>query len=270
MKFLLSQIAIVFTTALAMCSSPGVSENSEIGEASDMELEYVANPAENTPSISISDRKIIRNGFIQFNTNGIAESEAFLKKEVAQLSGYVADESSTSYGERSEKRMTIRVPADQFDLLLEKIQSHALKVDNMNVSSEDVTSEYIDVNARMQTKKELESRYRELLQKSNNVQEILQVERELANVRGEIESMQGRLNYLSNQSKMSTLEVTFYIESPEDFGFMSKLGQGLKNGFKNLQWFVIFLVNLWPFILGLGVLLFFLIRKKKTPPPPMK
>ncbi len=222
------------------------------------------------PPTEFTDRKIIREGDLYFECRDILETETFLKSEVKTAKGYISNESSNSYGERSEKRLSIRIPSDQLDSLLEKIQAHAVRIENTNIRSEDVTEQYIDVEARLKTKKELEIRYLSLLQQAKNVDEILQIERELANIRGEIESMQGRLNYLKDRTSMSTLNVTFFVEGEKAFGFTSKLGQGIQNGWTNLQWFIVFLVNLWPFFLILGVVLFIVLRRKKKTPPPMK
>ena len=222
------------------------------------------------PPTEFTDRKIIREGDLYFECRDILETETFLKSEVKTAKGYISNESSNSYGERSEKRLSIRIPSDQLDSLLEKIHAHAVRIENTNIRSEDVTEQYIDVEARLKTKKELEIRYLSLLQQAKNVDEILQIERELANIRGEIESMQGRLNYLKDRTSRSTLNVTFFVEVEKAFGFTSKLGQGIQSGWTNLQWFIVFLVNLWPFFLILGVVLFIVLRRKKTPPPPMK
>lgn len=216
-----------------------------------------------------TERKVIREGEIYFECRDVQETETFLKNEVKNVKGYISNESANSYGERTERHLSIRVPSDQLDGLIEKIQSHAVRIENTNIRSEDVTEQFIDVEARLKTKKELETRYLSLLQQAKNVDEILRIERELSNIRGEIESFQGRLKYLSDQTSMSTLNVTFFVEGQREFGFIAKLTQGIKNGWTNLQWFIVFLVNLWPFFLVFGVVLFVILRSKKNPPPSM-
>lgn len=225
---------------------------------------------ETTEDTDISDRKIIREGEIYFESREIQETEAFLKSEVKAAKGFIANESENSYEDRTEKRLSIRIPSDQLDPLVEKIHTHALRIENITIRSEDVTEQYIDVEARLKTKKALENRYTELLNLARNVDEILQLERELANVRGEIESMQGRLNYLKDRVDLSTLTISFFVENEKEFGFPSKAIDSLKNGWTNLQWFFIFILNLWPFFLIAGGLLFWLLKRKKTPPPPMR
>ena len=114
---------------------------------------------------------------------------------------------------------------------------------------QDVSEEFIDHEARLRTKKEVESRYREILKQAKTVQEILSVETEIGNIRSEIESIEGRLKYLSDQVSMSTLNITYYQKTGTDFGFASKFVQALKSGWDILLIFIIGIVNLWPFII---------------------
>ncbi|MBN7809645.1 DUF4349 domain-containing protein [Algoriphagus sp. H41] len=270
MKLLLLKLPILFGFIVAAC---GTQNSTDLAVESVASFEEVADPAQSGQSgeeMPLAERKVIREGEIYFECSDIQETSTFLRNEVSASKGYISNESSDSYGERTERRMSVRIPSDQLDGLLQKIQSHAVHIESMNIRSEDVTEQYIDVEARLKTKKELETRYMELLKQARNVEEILGLERELANVRGEVESMQGRLNYLGDRVALSTLTVSFYVEEAREFGFLKKATEGIGAGWENLQWFVVFLINLWPFVLFFGVLLFWLLRRKKTPPPPMR
>lgn len=271
MKLLLFKLPILMGFIVAAC---GTQNSTDLPIASNDSYENVVDtPATEQPAPPPSDlteRKIIREGEIYFECSDVLETETFLKKEVKNAKGYISNESANNYAERNEKQLSIRIPTDQLDGLLEKIQTHAIKVQNTTLRSEDVTEQFIDVEARLKTKKELEVRYLSLLQQAKTVDEILKIERELANIRGEIESMQGRLNFLKDRTSMSTLNVTFFVEGEKAFGFLTKLKDGIRNGWTNLQWFIVFLVNLWPFFLVFGVILFLILRRKKTLPPPIK
>ncbi|MFZ1806765.1 MAG: DUF4349 domain-containing protein, partial [Cyclobacteriaceae bacterium] len=159
---------------------------------------------------------------------------------------------------------TIRVPAEKFDALVQGLEKLAIKVESKDINTRDVTEEFIDIETRLKTKKELESRYLEILKQARNVEEVLSVERELGNVRSEIESMVGRLSYLKNKVSFSTLNVNYYQLVDSDFGFGSKFITSLSNGWENLLFFVIGILNLWPFILlaGAGTWLFTRWRKR--------
>ena len=85
----------------------------------------------------------------------------------------------------------------------------------------------------------------------------------IPSVRGEIESMTGKLNYLKNQVSFSTLAVSYYQVNGTDFGFASKFFQSLKDGWDNLLAFLIGLVSLWPFVLGIAAIIFWWIKRRK-------
>jgi hypothetical protein len=155
------------------------------------------------------------------------------------------------------------VPADQFDNLIKRIEPLARKIDNRSINTQDVTEEFIDVEARLTTKKELEGRFREILKQAKTVEEIVSIESQIANVRAEVESMEGRLKYLQNQVSYSTLNVSYYEITGADFGFASKFMGSIKGGWDNLLLFLIFLVTLWPFVLSLASIVFWWVRRRK-------
>lgn len=200
-------------------------------------------------SLLPSERKIIRNGEIRFETSDNGKTLREVKAITGNLNGWISNENVFNTGDRTEYMLTIRIPASQFDALLEQIGNTAGKVESKNISSTDVTEEFIDVEARIRTKKELESRYRELLDRAEKVDELLNIERELGNLRAEIESLEGRLNFLKSQVSYSTLQVVFYQRTQTPFGFAMRLGQALHQGWNNLLGFTIGLIRLWPFLI---------------------
>ncbi|WP_168171976.1 DUF4349 domain-containing protein [Algoriphagus sp. A40] len=270
MKLFLLKLPILFCFIVAACGTQNPVEIAPDSSSSFEEMRGAPPTEQAAPDAEFTERKIIREGDLYFECRDIEETDTFIKNEIKNLKGFISNESSSSYEERTEKRLTIRIPTDQLDPLIQKIQDHAVKIENINIRSEDVSEQFIDVEARLKTKKELEIRYTELLKVARTVDEILGLERELANVRGEIESMQGRLNYLSDRVSLSTLNVSFYVEGEMAFGFISKLKEGIKNGWTNLQWFLVFLVNLWPFFLIFLVVLFLILKRRKKLPPPMR
>lgn len=228
------------------------------------EVTFDVEASEQTPSpTEVVDRKLIRNGTLEFQTEEVKKTKDEIEKICKELNAYISSESENNYGERLQYNQLIRVPANQFDALVARLEPLAMKIENKNISTEDVTEQFIDVEARLKTKKELEARYREILKQAKTVEEIISIESQIANVRAEIESMEGRLNFLKNQVAFSTLHVTYYETIGIDFGFASKLIQSLKGGWDNLLAFIIFLVNLWPFVLVLAALSFWFWNRRR-------
>lgn len=206
------------------------------------------NAADQSATVTI-ERKLIRNGYLMFETSDVTKTKSSIEAISKELNAYISNESQNNMTDRLQYNQTIRVPADKFDLLIQRIEADAVKVESKDVNTQDVTEEFIDVEARLKTKKELETRYRELLKQAKTVQDIVSIESQISNVRSEIESMEGRLNYLKNQVSFSTLNVSYYQIIGTDFGFATKAFRALGRGWDNLLSFLIFLVNLWPFIL---------------------
>lgn len=265
-KTLIKLISMLILFILASCNSGENQSNTNTNMvSSDKRMESLA-PVEDQ-SVSF-ERKIIKEGSIRFETTSVIETQKEIRKIVAELGGYIGNENSNNYEGIIEYSLTARVPEDKFNTLIDKVSSLAEKVESKNINSSDVTEEFIDVEARIKTKKELEARYKEILKKANRVDEILNIEREMGNLRAEIESLEGRMNYLKNRISLSTLNITFYEKVSAPFGFFSKVKQALHNGWQALLWFIIILISLWPFILLILIVLFIILkfRKKKTIP----
>jgi len=236
---------------LAMCSTNNdaplnfTTEDNEVVSVNSK----LASTSPNQTTVNLTERKLIKNGDLSFETSDVKQTKANVEAIGKELNGYISNESQNNYGERLQYSQTIRVPADRFDLLLQKIEGEAVKIESKNIQTQDVTEEFIDVEARLKTKKELETRYRDILKQAKTVQDIVTIEGQIATVRSEIESMEGRLTYLKNQVAFSTLNVSYYEIIGTDFGFANKFVRGLGQGLDNLLSFLIILTNLWPFFI---------------------
>ena len=241
------------------------SEDYEMTEALE-EAEYDSNVnqnvKDNTKAVINYNRKLIKEGSITFETTDTKTTKSIIEKATKQFKGYLSQDNEYDYGYRIQHNVTIRVPSKNFDKLLNAISASVDEMDDQNITVKDVTEEYVDVEARLKSKKKVEERYLNLLTKAHNVGDILQIENELARIREDIERIEGRLRYLKNQVSLSTLNITYYqtIETEESFSFGKKVGKGFENGFKGLLWFFIALVNIWPFILFVLTGVWLLVR----------
>jgi len=161
--------------------------------------------------------------------------------------------------------LTIRVPADKFDMLLKNVSESVEKLDSKNIDVLDVTEEYIDIEARIKTKKELQDRYKEILKKATTVSEILTVEREIGSLQTDIESVEGRMKFLKDEIKFSTLTVTYYqkVTTSSSLGFFFELRDGFKSGWNGFLWFIIGVSYLWVFILVAVAVIYLIIRWRR-------
>ena len=252
-------------SVLTICSCSGTKQEYSVMSADLME-ESALQTNEQTPNrVETIDRKIIKQGSIRFKTADINKTKSLILQTVKEFNGYISNDNAYDYSDRFEHRLTIRVPSDKFDLLLDNISESVDKLDSKNIDVLDVTEEYIDIEARVKTKNELQNRYRELLKQATKLEEILNIEKEIGNLQTDIESVEGRMKYLKDKITFSTLTVTYYQKTTPAFGFSSKFVDGIKNGWNVFLWFIVGLSYLWVFILVITVVVYLirLNRKKR-------
>lgn len=203
----------------------------------------------------ITEQKLIKNGDISFETKSIKETKLFLQQTISKYKGYISNERIEDYRTNPTEILTIRVPNVDFDNLINDIGKEVGEFDSKRIDIDDVTAEFVDIEARLKNKKQLETKYQELLAKATNMTDILKIEKEISIIREDIESTEGRLRYLSNQVGYSTLTVTYYErKATVGFHFGSKLKEALANGGMGLLRFLIGVVQLWPLWLIGGII----------------
>lgn len=152
-------------------------------------------------------RKLIRIASIVLQVEDVPRVVQQVKRVAESLNGYVASLSQSQIDERRSASITIRVPSERYSEALIQLQALG-RVVNLSERAQDVTEEFIDIDARLRNLKRSEEHLLTLLKRSAKVSELLSVEKELANRRSEIERLEGRLRYLSHQTALSTIDVT--------------------------------------------------------------
>ena len=160
------------------------------------------------PGESSIDRKIIRTGYITLEVENITETMDKIVKLADELGGYVVSSHKHEYDERTSGSISIRIPVNKFEEAFDRLRPLAITVPSENTDSRDVTEEYVDLEARLRNLEATETQYLALLEKATTVEEMLKVQQALSNVRGEIERIEGRMQYLERSSDMSLIEVS--------------------------------------------------------------
>lgn len=207
--------------------------------------------------VQAKERKLIKSGDLSFECAELNETRNAIEAAVKRYGGFIVNERLyRGYDNKtSNQDLKIRVPAENFDALVADISKGAQRVDRRDIEIEDVTEQYLDTETRLSVKRQLETRYRALLTDAKTVKDILAIEEQLAKLREEIESAEGKLKRLDDQVTLSTLDVTYYVRLNESPEFTRYFRNSIGNGWENLVWFFVGLLNIWPFILIVIVLI---------------
>ncbi|MBT3218515.1 MAG: DUF4349 domain-containing protein [Proteobacteria bacterium] len=167
----------------------------------------------------VNDRKLIRTGSVSVIVEEYAPFHAEISQWLNTHGGYVADTNQhLDAGRVGWSTLTVRVPNDQLDTLVSWCESK-VEVQSLSLNSQDVTEQWTDLAARLTNAQRTETRLAKLLEhETDTLTDVLAVEREIARVRGEIESMEGRLRVLNNQITLSSFTINVAVRdtySPE-------------------------------------------------------
>lgn len=167
-----------------------------------------------------ADRKIVSTVNISLLVEETEATLAAIDALVDAAGGYIAQTNlyqSSQDAEQLEGSLTLRVPAEHLTGALEQLSSLAVKVESQSMNRQDVTDQYVDIQARLQnleaTEKELRSLLAEVRARPEaSAEDILAVHRSLTQIRGEIEQLQGRINLLDNTVALSTITVNLRLD----------------------------------------------------------
>ncbi len=216
--------------------------------------------------------KIIKDGKLHFEVDNLKKSKKQVDLLVDQLGAYYENEQYSAYGNRNSYSLKIRVPNVKFDTLITALENGSGKLLSKNISARDVTEEYVDINIRLQNNTAYLEQYQQLLKKANSIKDILEIQEKIRRIEEEIDSRKGRLKFLDDQVKYSTinLELTEYrIAQPGNNRFIKRIANAFQNGFQSFLSFIVGLVHLWPYLILIGLLwfgrkrIFSLFKRKK-------
>jgi hypothetical protein len=161
-----------------------------------------------TPGVGVDERKIIRNGNISILAADVQETLAKITA-LANTEGGLVFSTSTSHAEDNlSANITLQIPPTKFDETMTAIRKLAVKVTAEDSSSQDVTEEFVDNEAAIKNLSQTEQQLNSFLSKATTVSDVLAVQKEITDVRGQIDKLQGRQNYLARKVSLSTLVIS--------------------------------------------------------------
>jgi hypothetical protein len=228
MKKMLRFIAlVVLILFLAACSSNSKSEESKmssdssakldsgqagIEEKSQVSFNNNAKQEESAPTeLEVSNQMVIYQADLQLRVKKFEQTLQNLEKQVVKYGGYISESNVSKDGvEQVSGRITVRIPQKNFQAFLHDAEGQAAEVLQRNITGTDVTEEYVDLDSRLKSKRVVEERLTSFMKSAQKTEDLLKISADLAVVQEEIETIQGRMKFLENQTSLSTVQISLF------------------------------------------------------------
>lgn len=255
------------------------SGNNQVGQPAALQITPPRPPAlaDSAGAASVAPSMLIRTGNASVEVDSVELAVARVQELAQRLGGYVGN-TSVSGGEQATRSATleVKIPAARFDQAVCGLRPLG-KVESVQVHAEDVGEEYVDLSARTANARRLEERLLGLLAtRTGKLEDVLAVERELARVRQEIDTQEGRLRYLRSRAAVSTLNVTVHEPRPlvGDYPRARPIREAFRDAWRNFIGFTAGLIASLGFLVPLGLIVAavaWLVRRyrpRRAAPPP--
>ena len=263
-------LILLFTFLIFSCSSESETGGfSESKMSISPEMAMMEDVRISTPPTSLGneEKKIQRNANISIEVKNLDESIDKLNEIILLLNAEIisSNKGGMDFGQ-PYANIRIRVLSGNLDSAINEFKKLSTKIISENIYTNDVTEEFIDTEARLKIMKSTEDRFNSLLLKSETVEEIIQVEKELMRIRGDIESLEGRLNYLSKTTDTSEINLNLNEQIPitgESWKINDSFTSALQNLSSFAKWLADFIINIIVFIPAIIVIALIIIFLRK-------
>jgi hypothetical protein len=240
-------------------------------------LAFVPAPREGVRAFALSqptERLIIRDGSISMvvaDTRAAQQAIEEMVTEMADEGAYVvsSEEHGGVEGGSPHVAMSIRVPAARFDEAMDRLASLAVQVTTRNESGQDVTEEYVDLEARLESLEAARERLLEIMQDTRTTDELLKAEQQLTQREAEIESLKGRMQYLAQAARLARIwiELQPYVLS-QPVGTRWRPAEAARGAVETLvdslrglgDFLIFFAIAVLPWVVALGLVVYGVVR----------
>jgi len=176
-------------------------------------LNDIMPPSESAPNANIKNRLVITNSYLSLQVSKVAVVQKQVIKKAEELGGYMVNSSIENPSDVASATVTVRIPSKQLENALQYYRSLSIKVISENLQGDDVTDQYVDFAAQLKTYEKTKAIFEQMLDKATNIQDILEVQREIINVQSSIDSIKGQMDYLKKNAEMA--KITLYLSTDE-------------------------------------------------------
>jgi len=226
------------------------------------------------PQMDVAERKVITKSNFSVLVKDVTDVVEKIKDRVTSLEGYVVNTSINrpEFGESGN--IQVRVYRKDLDGFLDFIRGLSVRVVSENISGRDITDQYIDIDERVSQLEKTKLRFEQILERAENVTEIMQVQREILNIQDQIDTYKGRLEYMGKASE--TVLISIYLSTdelglpylPEEpwrpQAIFKRAVRSLATNVQKVGTLAIWSVVYLPIII-VGIIIIRLIKKKKPP-----
>ncbi|WP_188454840.1 DUF4349 domain-containing protein [Virgibacillus oceani] len=155
------------------------------------------------------DRKIIYTANLSIEVKDYQKALDTIQNQATDRGGYIVESNmyeDAEYGS-TNGHITVRIPQDQFRDFIALVEKGSSKVLESSVSGQDVTEEFVDLEARLKSKRVVEKRLLSFMEQAEKTEDLLTISEDLANVQEEIEEITGRMKYLQNKTDLATVTI---------------------------------------------------------------
>ncbi|MDD4972531.1 MAG: DUF4349 domain-containing protein [Paludibacter sp.] len=217
----------------------------------------------------VINKKIIKDGRLGLQVDNLESAKQKIDSLVKSAGGYYANENLKNSDNQSGYELVIRIPVVNFERFVGSAEKGSSKILYKEIQARDVTEEFVDLESRLNSKRNSLARYNEIMKKANSVKDIIEIEESIRVLQEEIESTQGRLRYLNDCVDFSTLNMTLSTQKDFTFkpvkrdSFWEKLKESMADGWYGLVDFILEFFGLWPYLILIIPLGFFIRRMIK-------
>lgn len=246
----------------------------EPAEATDDEFagvkDYALEPRDKVELSIPNHVKIIKNGNVSIESKNITKSKKNLDALMKRFSAYYQQETTNNNNDLTSYNLIIRVPTTSFESMMTALESGEDNVTEKNISAEDVSLQYFDLQSRLKSKRAYLERYQAMVSSAKNVKELLEIQEQIRRLQEDIDSNEATYRNLSNQINYSTLTVNlFEYQANLPMGsnsFWVQIKDSINFGWNIIENLILGIIGLWPVWIILGTLNFVIkkvIKKRK-------
>jgi len=168
---------------------------------------------EAAPAPEVKDRLVIKESNLSLLVNKVGEAQKEVLRRVEEMGGYMVSTSLSNPQDQATATVVVRIPAEKLEQTLDSFRKIAVKVISENLQGQDVTDQYVDLQARLDTLQKTKDKFEQIMDRATLVSEILEVQRELINLQAQIDSIKGQQQYLEKNAQMA--KITIYLSTDE-------------------------------------------------------